>query len=250
MSSRSEKDRYLPDAGASSIGDIPPACRNQRDPTGPDTPHATAASSLVSPRAICTQNARSRSRRTGGRPGDSITARPVNAAAQPGGRPIESTSIVEVLRPPVEPGLSRGIHPAILSRGGLGHAIKALARRSAVPTSTNINIGRRLAESVETAAYYFVAEAQTNTTKHARASTVHVSASISEGHLHVLASDNGGGRTRRRLGTDRAQGPNRIRIGQANRIEPPRPRNHPDGNDSDQLTTTPTMQPTSASIHR
>jgi len=58
----------------------------------------------VSPRAICTQNARSRSRRTGGRPGDSITARPVNAAAQPGGRPIESTSIVEVLRPPVEPG--------------------------------------------------------------------------------------------------------------------------------------------------
>jgi transposase InsO family protein len=58
----------------------------------------------VSPRAICTQNARSRSRRTGGRPGDSITARPVNAAAQPGGRPIESTSIIEVLRPPIEPG--------------------------------------------------------------------------------------------------------------------------------------------------
>jgi hypothetical protein len=51
-----------------------------------------------------TQNARSRSRRTGGRPGDSITAHPVNAAAQPGVRPIESTSIMEVLRPPVEPG--------------------------------------------------------------------------------------------------------------------------------------------------
>ena len=104
MSSRSEKHRYLPDTGASSIGGIPPACRNHRDPTGADTPHATAASSLVSPAAICTQNARSRSRRTGGRPGDRITARPVNAAAQPGGRPIESTSISEVLRPPVEPG--------------------------------------------------------------------------------------------------------------------------------------------------
>jgi signal transduction histidine kinase len=89
--------------------------------------------------------------------------------------------------------LSRGIHPAILSIGGLSHAIKALARRSAVPTSTNIDIGRRLAESVETAAYYFVAEALTNTTKHARASAVHVSASISEGHLQVLASDNGVG---------------------------------------------------------
>jgi signal transduction histidine kinase len=89
--------------------------------------------------------------------------------------------------------LSRGIHPAILSIGGLSHAIKALARRSAVPTSTNIDIGRRLAESVETAAYYFVAEALTNTTKHARASAVHVSASISQGHLQVLASDNGVG---------------------------------------------------------
>ena len=89
--------------------------------------------------------------------------------------------------------LSRGIHPAILSRGGLGHAIKALARRSAVPTSTNVDVGRRLAEPVETAAYYFVAEALTNTTKHARASTVHVSASIREGHLHVLASDDGVG---------------------------------------------------------
>jgi hypothetical protein len=104
MSSRSENDRYLPDTGAKSIGGMPPACRNQRDPTGPDTPHATAASSLVSPREICTQNARSRSRRIGGRPGDSIAARPVNALAQPGGRPIESTSVIEVLRRPVEPG--------------------------------------------------------------------------------------------------------------------------------------------------
>ena len=29
--------------------------------------------------------------------------------------------------------LSRGIHPAILSKGGLGPALKTLARRSAVP---------------------------------------------------------------------------------------------------------------------
>jgi hypothetical protein len=124
MSSRSEKDRYLPDTGASSIGGIPPAWRNHRDPTGPDTPHATAASSLVTPRAICTQNARSRSRRTGGRPGDRITARPVNAAAQPGGRPIESTSIIEVLRRPVEPGQYTAIHfGETLSLSGLRPSI-------------------------------------------------------------------------------------------------------------------------------
>jgi signal transduction histidine kinase len=89
--------------------------------------------------------------------------------------------------------LARGMHPAILSKGGLGPAIKALVRRSAVPTSSNIDIGRRLAESVEVAAYYVVAEALTNTTKHGRASKVHVSASIDEGHLQVSVSDNGVG---------------------------------------------------------
>ena len=89
--------------------------------------------------------------------------------------------------------LSRGMHPAILSKGGLGPAITALLRLSVVPTSSTIDIGRRLAESVEAAAYYVVAEALTNTTKHAHASTVHVSACIDQGHLHVSVSDNGVG---------------------------------------------------------
>ena len=31
--------------------------------------------------------------------------------------------------------ISRGIHPAILSKGGLGPALKSVARRSAVPVS-------------------------------------------------------------------------------------------------------------------
>jgi len=104
ISSRSEKDRYLPDSGANEIGGIPPACRNHRDPTGPDTPTAIAASSLVRPSAILPQNARSRSRRTGGRPGERITARPVNAAAQSGTRPIKTPFPLGVLRRPLEPG--------------------------------------------------------------------------------------------------------------------------------------------------
>ena len=151
MSSRSEKDRYLPDTGASSIGGIPPACRNHRDPTGADTPHATAASSLVSPAAICTQNARSRSRRTGGRPGDRITARPVNAAAQPGGRPIESTSISEVLRPPVEPGqytsvaftqrlIDEGVDPSV---GSVGDALDNALAETTVGSFKNELIRRQ-----------------------------------------------------------------------------------------------------------
>ena len=89
--------------------------------------------------------------------------------------------------------LSRGMHPAVLSNGGLDVAIKALARRSAIPTSVKIDVGRRLAESVEAAAYYVVAEALTNTAKHGRASGVLISASVHEGHLQVSVSDDGVG---------------------------------------------------------
>ncbi len=35
---------------------------------------------------------------------------------------------------------SRGIHPAILSEGGLGPALRTLARRSAVPVDLEVTI--------------------------------------------------------------------------------------------------------------
>ena len=54
--------------------------------------------------------------------------------------------------------LSRGIHPAILSKGGLGPAIKVLARRSAIPVELVLGAHRRLPDPVEVAAYYVVAE--------------------------------------------------------------------------------------------
>jgi signal transduction histidine kinase len=41
--------------------------------------------------------------------------------------------------------ISRGIHPAVLSRGGLEPALKTLARRSAVPVELTVNTDRRLA---------------------------------------------------------------------------------------------------------
>ena len=80
---------------------MPPRWRNHREPTGPDTPHATAASSLVKPSAILAQNARSTSRRIGGRPGERIAGRPVNVVIHPACRPI-NTSAIKVLRRPVE----------------------------------------------------------------------------------------------------------------------------------------------------
>ncbi|MDT5284547.1 MAG: hypothetical protein QOJ20_5742 [Mycobacterium sp.] len=87
--------------------------------------------------------------------------------------------------------ISRGIHPAILSKGGLAPAIKTLARRSAVPVELDLNVDRRMPESVEVAAYYVVAEALTNAAKHAQASEVKVSAVADDDELHLTISDDG-----------------------------------------------------------
>jgi signal transduction histidine kinase len=87
--------------------------------------------------------------------------------------------------------ISRGIHPAILSRGGLGPALKTLGRRSAVPVDLRVAIDRRLPESVEVAAYYVVAEALTNAAKYARASEVQVSAEADGPNLRLSIRDDG-----------------------------------------------------------
>jgi signal transduction histidine kinase len=89
--------------------------------------------------------------------------------------------------------LSRGIHPAILSDGGLSPAIKALARRSAVPVELDIDVQRRLPEPIEVAAYYVVSEALANATKHAQASIAHVELRADDGRLQISVSDDGVG---------------------------------------------------------
>jgi signal transduction histidine kinase len=86
---------------------------------------------------------------------------------------------------------SRGIHPAILSKGGLGQVLKTLARRSTVAVTLDLAIDRRLHDSVEVAAYYIVSEALTNTAKHARASGVTVSAESKDGNLYLSIRDDG-----------------------------------------------------------
>ena len=82
--------------------------------------------------------------------------------------------------------ISRGIHPAILSKGGLGPALKTLARRSAVPVKLDLAVPQRLPEYVEVASYYVAAEALTNVAKHAQASEVQLAAkSEDDGHSPV-----------------------------------------------------------------
>ncbi|MEA2509001.1 MAG: hypothetical protein QOG21_1083 [Actinomycetota bacterium] len=87
--------------------------------------------------------------------------------------------------------ISRGIHPAILSEGGLNPALKALARRSPVPVKLDLQLAARLPERIEVAAYYVASEALANAAKHARASVVKVDVRLSSGALRLAIRDDG-----------------------------------------------------------
>jgi len=89
--------------------------------------------------------------------------------------------------------IARGIHPAVLAEGGLRPALKALARRSAVPVRLGVRVGGRLPERVELAAYYVVSETLTNAAKHASASEVDVDVEASDGVLRIEVRDDGRG---------------------------------------------------------
>jgi signal transduction histidine kinase len=99
------------------------------------------------------------------------------------------TSVLDDLRE-----LARGIHPTILSDGGLVPALKTLARRSAVPVKLDVQALDRLPQRVEVAAYYVICEALANAAKHSNASVVQVGAEIAGNvlHLHVLDDGDGG----------------------------------------------------------
>jgi signal transduction histidine kinase len=88
---------------------------------------------------------------------------------------------------------ARGIHPAILAEGGLGPALRALARRSKLPVRVDVRPRGRLPEPLEAGAYYVVSEALTNVAKHARASTVAVVVEAGGGVLRVHVRDDGVG---------------------------------------------------------
>jgi signal transduction histidine kinase len=87
--------------------------------------------------------------------------------------------------------ISHGIHPAILSSGGLRAALKALARRSTVPVTLDVVIEADVPDSVEAAAYYVTAEALANAAKHAHASEIMVRARTAAENLYLSIGDNG-----------------------------------------------------------
>jgi signal transduction histidine kinase len=89
--------------------------------------------------------------------------------------------------------IARGIHPAILSEGGLGPALRTLARRAAIAVELEVAAITRLPEPIEVAAYYVVSEAVTNATKHAHASVVKIVVGERDNCLHLSICDDGVG---------------------------------------------------------
>jgi signal transduction histidine kinase len=89
--------------------------------------------------------------------------------------------------------IARGLHPSVLSNGGLHPALTALARRSPIPVQLDVRVAGRLPEPVELAAYYGVSEALANTAKHADASEAEVEVINDQGTLRVLVRDDGRG---------------------------------------------------------
>ena len=88
--------------------------------------------------------------------------------------------------------LAAGIHPGVLTQGGLPVALEALAARVPFPVTVDADFGR-LAPEVEGTAYFVVSEALTNTAKHAHATRASVSARVEDGRLVVEVVDDGVG---------------------------------------------------------
>ncbi|WP_234317896.1 sensor histidine kinase [Streptomyces rimosus] len=95
--------------------------------------------------------------------------------------------------------LAHGIHPAVLTREGLGPAITELAQQMDTPVVVAVEPARYSA-AVESTAYFAVCEALSNAVKHARARAVSVSARRNHRHLVVAVADDGRG------GADPARG--------------------------------------------
>ncbi|HET6550681.1 MAG TPA: ATP-binding protein [Solirubrobacter sp.] len=89
--------------------------------------------------------------------------------------------------------LARGLHPAVLAERGLAPALETLASRAPLPVTVEGVPEQRLAEPVEAAVYFVVAESLTNAVKHADASELRVRMHEETGELRVEIADDGRG---------------------------------------------------------
>src|SRR3954470_573151 len=90
--------------------------------------------------------------------------------------------------------LARGLHPGVLSAHGLEHAVSALGARCTVPVELRLELdGERLAEGIESTAYFVVSEALTNVARHAQAERAWVCVERRDGNVELEVRDDGVG---------------------------------------------------------
>jgi signal transduction histidine kinase len=89
--------------------------------------------------------------------------------------------------------ISRGLHPAALSHGGLRPALGVLARTSPIPVELSVEGDDSLPETVRICVYYVVSELLTNAAKHSGADHVSVTVNRTGDTLHVRIDDDGRG---------------------------------------------------------
>ena len=81
----------------------------------------------------------------------------------------------------------------MLSAHGLGVALESVVARAPIPVSLSVDVGARLPEAVEVAAYYVVSESLANIAKHARASSAGVAIARAGDSVLVEIVDDGVG---------------------------------------------------------
>ena len=87
--------------------------------------------------------------------------------------------------------LAHGLHPSLLSAGGLALAVPELAGRCPVPATVDVEVGR-LPELLESTAYFVLSEALANLAKHARATRVWVTVDMTTVDAPGLEPDGDG----------------------------------------------------------
>ena len=87
--------------------------------------------------------------------------------------------------------LAHGIHPAVLTEGGLAAALEEVAERLPLPVLVTAPATRAASSAAEATGYFVACEALTNAVKHAGASQATVDIRMPEGALEVEISDDG-----------------------------------------------------------
>jgi signal transduction histidine kinase len=118
--------------------------------------------------------------------GEYVREAPERAAAVIAAAETEVLLAIDELRE-----LAHGIQPAVLTHGGLAHAIESIVARSTVPIEVSELPSRRFDERAEVTAYYVVAEAITNAQRYAHATSISVRAVVAHGSLRVEIGDDG-----------------------------------------------------------